>query len=158
MKSTSPLWLTSITRISGFSFRRVSGDGCDTTRWKGFVVNLRESLSRKGMGYSVSLPLLWLGLYFSLAIHLRLGLGHWPTAIGQGPETLLFSIHQEVTWELMVFIARSVFAISAFGLICAFFGNWRHYSVYALSYCIAAFAAYLLMNMAPSSFVYWWWD
>ena len=126
--------------------------------WREFFTSIGHSLTWQGFLWSMTLPLLWLGLYFGLAVHLRATLGHWQTAIGQNPGSWLFAVHEKAAWQLAVIIAHSLYAIPAVIVLSLLLKRWRHVGVYALSYGGAVVTAYLLMNLAPSSFVNWWWD
>jgi hypothetical protein len=126
--------------------------------WPEFFTDLGRSLNQHGFLCAISLPLLWLVLYFSLAFHLRVGLGHWPTSIGQSPGTWLFAVHEKSTWLLAGVMALSLYALPAVIVLGFALKRWRHVAVYALGYGAAVLTAFLLMNLAPSSFVHWWWD
>ena len=51
----------------------------------------------KGVLIATALPMSWLVLFYSLAVHLRLALGRWPKSIGDNPHDWLFNIHYEST-------------------------------------------------------------
>ena len=126
--------------------------------WRGFCNSIAQSLTWQGFLWSMTLPLLGLGLYFALAVHLRTTLGHWPTAIGQNPGSWLFALHEKAAWQMAVVIAHSLYALPAVIVLSLLSKRWRHVGVYALSYGGAVVTAYRLMNLAPPSFVNWWWD
>lgn len=58
---------------------------------------LNVPLSRRSLFAALGWPTLFVILFYSLALHLYLGLGGWPPSIGVQPETLLFAVHAGVT-------------------------------------------------------------
>jgi hypothetical protein len=53
----------------------------------------------------VASPLLLLVIFFTLAVHVRIGLGHWPTPMIENYETTAYNLH------MLVFISALLFAV-----------------------------------------------
>lgn len=100
-----------------------------------------------------------LASFYSLAVHMHRSLGDWPGSIGTNGFPSALVTHAEVTGNLFsLLLLGSMFAWSPAVLLSALIDRCRgalpYLGVFALS-CFACFAAMLL---APSPFLYWWWD
>lgn len=113
--------------------------------------------SRVGVALALAPALLFVLLYFSLAVHLRLGLGRWPQGIGETPGTVLFQCHESVLMHL-----RTVLALSLFALPVAFFVllwlRLGHRLGYMAVYAGGLLIAWAAMHLAPGPFQDWFWD
>ena len=116
------------------------------------------SLTRTSVLLASTPAVIWLILYFALAAHLRLGLGRWPETIGDNPDTPLFKLHTEVVWRYFGYMLLSVFAVPLIVAVLVFIPSCRRHAVHFVVYAIAVGLAWLLMNLAPGSFVYWFFD
>lgn len=95
----------------------------------------------------------------ALAVHVRLGLGHWPKPMWEDYRTVGFEMHQGVL------IGVALFALYVAGPLWAVFvciprlrqswgTHWRQLAVYALGWCcVLAFIA-----LDPYHIVTWWRD
>ena len=101
---------------------------------------------------------LWLLLYFSLAAHLRLGLGRWPDSIGDNPETPLFALHTKLVWSYFGYMLLALFAVPLIIAVLVFLPRCRRFVVHLVAYSISIGLAWALMHLAPGSFVYWFFD
>jgi len=121
---------------------------------------LRPAAPSRGITLVAVLPgLAMLGLFYSLAVHMHQSLGGWPTSIGEhGFPSPLVTHAGIATGFFTVLLLASVFAWPIALVVCALVRRWRggifYLGVYALS-CLVCFIAMLL---APSQFLYWWWD
>ncbi|MCA9284925.1 MAG: hypothetical protein KDA22_06920 [Phycisphaerales bacterium] len=98
-------------------------------------------------------------LFYSLAIHTHRSLGGWPTTIGTHGFPPSLVTHSNLAFGYFaVVLMLNLVAWPTVTALCVFIRRWRigiyYLGVYALSF-VAAFGAMLL---APSPFLYWWWD
>jgi len=103
--------------------------------------------------------LLWILMYYSLAMHMYQSLGAWPEVIGtQGfPAALLR--HSDLTmmgFTVLFFFSLFVWPV-AFA-VTAWVERWRRYAARLAIYAISYSAVWLLMFVTPSEFRNWWWD
>ncbi|HPY31888.1 MAG TPA: hypothetical protein PLT00_15455 [Verrucomicrobiota bacterium] len=115
--------------------------------------------SRIGFIVAVSPSLLMLAFFYSLAIHMHQSLGAWPTSIGERGFPAPLITHASIaTGYFGILLLVSIFAWPVAFLLCLLIRRWRvclyYLGVYALA-CLLCFGAMLL---APSQFLYWWWD
>src|SRR4051794_26396598 len=70
-----------------------------------------------------------------MALHIRLGLGHWPTPMTEDYHTLAFRIHE---YALIAILLFTVFAAGPLWLVCLFFWrlrlSWRIHATQAVVY------------------------
>jgi len=115
--------------------------------------------SRIAVAIAVLPALLMLVLFYSLAIHMHLSLGAWPSSIGERgfPEPLITHGYIATNYFALLFLISFIVWLPTF-LLCLLVRRWRvgcyYLAVYALT-CLACFGAMLL---APSQFLRWWWD
>ena len=115
--------------------------------------------SRTGIIVSAAPGLLALGLFYSLAIHMRQSLGAWPTSIGERGFPAALITHANIAKSFFsILVLISIFASPLLFLLCFFVRGWRatlyYLGVYALS-CLICFG---IMLLAAAQFLYWWWD
>ncbi len=115
-------------------------------------------LSRIGVIAALVVPACFVLVYFSLAAHLRLGLGRWPTAIGQGPASEWFRWHERFAWSFAVALAFSLLALPGALLVCLWLRRGWLWAGYILIYGLGVLAAWGAMHLAPGSFQNWFWD
>lgn len=107
-----------------------------------------------------SLPgLLSLGLFYSLAIHMYLSLGRWPSSIGEGGFSPALSLHANVatTYFWLLFLI-SIFTVPVAIVSCLFFSRTRHLVFYFVLHAWVFIISILLMLLSPAPFLYWWVD
>lgn len=116
-------------------------------------------ISKIWMVVALTPSVLSLGLFWSLAIHLRHSLGGWPLGIGfaelQGP--LLF--HAQVAFNFFWLVTQ--YSIMNWPLYCgisAIFPPFRKTLLYAGIYSAGLALVTIFMFAAPSGFQQWWWD
>ena len=104
-------------------------------------------------------PLLVVGLFYSLALHMHRRLGGWPERIGDAgfPDDLV--VHAN--------IAQCAFGALLFGTLlvlplafvfCACVPGTRSSLRYLGIYGLLSVVALGITQLAPAPFVYWWWD
>lgn len=133
-------------------------NGWRSIHWRSILKDIFQRMTKKGILLSLLIPGIWLVVWFSLAIHLRTGLGHWPTALGQNPGSELFDWHLKFSYALarflMVFYLYILPIIFIAGLIVK---KWRHLSIYMAINGFAQFAVWAICMVTPnSSFTSWW--
>lgn len=108
----------------------------------------------------VVLPaILMLVLFYSLAIHMRQSLGAWPDSIGTHgfPEPLI--AHATVaTGYFAIIVLAGMFAWPVVFLTCSLVQRWRVCLYYLGAHVLACLVCFGAMLLAPSRFLYWWWD
>ena len=107
-----------------------------------------------------SMPsLLMLALFYSLAIHMYQSLGAWPTFIGERRFSSLLTAHAYIATDYFaILLLLSVIVWPVAFLLCVIIRRWRGLvsclGIHALSYLVC----WGLLLLAPSQFLYWWWD
>ncbi len=111
-------------------------------------------------GILASLPSLgMLGLFYSLAVHMHDSLGGWPASIGEHG----FSGPLRVHAVLAVTITSGLYLGTIVGgpvLLVMFLVRpvWRSRVRYIILHVTFLIGAWLLMQLAPPEFLYWWRD
>jgi hypothetical protein len=129
----------------------------------GSVVSLRrypaKDLSRCVVIGAIILSLIQLGLFYSLAIHMRQSLGRWPASIGTpnfSPGLILHDTLEAHYFGGMLLVTFLVCPVLY--LVCLAVRSWRRYLPY-LGVHVFSFALCVgLMLLAPSRFLDWWLD
>ena len=103
--------------------------------------------------------LVMLGLFYSLAIHMHRALGGWPASTGEDGFPARLITHAEIaTGYFAILLLISAVVLPLAFVLSALIRRWRdgifYLGVYLLSYMVC-FGAMLL---APSQFLFWWWD
>ena len=112
-----------------------------------------------GLVAAISPGLLMLVLFYSLAVHMKLSLGAWPWCIGEAGFPGALVLHAKVAWQLFYALTYSViFALGPAFLICAAVPGWRRGLNYIAAYMTSLAVCFVLMELAPEQFLYWWWD
>jgi hypothetical protein len=115
--------------------------------------------SRTGIIVSALPSLMMLGMFYSLAIHLRWRLGAWPQSIGDRGFPPVLSAHGNLVWDYCVLLLLgSMVAVPVGILVCLLVARWRplarYFGFFALLYAVC----WGLMLLAPAPFLNWWWD
>lgn len=127
-------------------------------KYNSWAVSLR-SLSRAGIIVSTLPGLLFLGLFYSLAIHMHRSLGRWPSGIGErGFPSALLTHAAVATNYFWAFAWSTVFILPAAILVCVLVSRWRHLIPFFALYGFMFIVSIVLMQLAPEPFLYWWWD
>lgn len=115
--------------------------------------------SRIALGVAVSPALLMLTLFYSLAIHMHQSLGGWPTSIGERGFPSALMIHSALaTGYFSILVLASVLAWPVAVLACMGIRRCRFMLNYLGMYALSCLVCYVAMSLAPSPFLYWWWD
>jgi hypothetical protein len=115
-------------------------------------------VSRTAVFGALSFPLTFLFLYYTLLIHLRLGVGRWPNHISDNPRTLLFHAHEIATGSFFMLgvVLAPLCGICAIALAGA--PRTRRVATCFGIFAIGCVLAYAAMHLAPNSFIKWWRD
>ena len=98
-------------------------------------------------------------LFYSLALHMHNELGGWPESIGTRgfSENLLLHVNIQ-GWYLSNLALITAFVVPFIILICGLVKKWRFLVPYLLIQIVGLIVFLLQMNLAPSEYVYWFWD
>jgi hypothetical protein len=113
----------------------------------------------RGIFFSALPSLGMLALFYSLAFHMHQSLGSWPTSIGE----------RGFPAPLLAHVAIAGYYTIAVGLLTVFGGpilflmfvsraSWRPMLRYLLLHVGSLIACWMLMQLAPEGFLYWWRD
>ena len=98
-------------------------------------------------------------LFYSLAIHMHQSLDGWPESIGTDgfPSALL--MHAQIQeFYISYLLLFTIFVVPAIILVCLLVSRWRHLIVYFVLHLVSLPVCYVLMQLAPEGYLYWWWD
>ncbi len=129
----------------------------------GFVVVRRlrtgPPLSRLGVALAAAPSLVFVALFYSLALHMRWNLGRWPASDDERGFSLALKNHATlaicyapVLWGVTVFIWSSAFILSQLN------PRWRRFTAYLAVHPWSCVLGYGLVQLAPAPFLHWWWD
>ncbi len=115
--------------------------------------------SRVALAVTALPALMMLGLFYSLAVHMHQSLGAWPSSIGERgfPAPLVTHAHIAGFYFSIVLLV-SIFAWPAIFLLCLVVRRWRGCVYYLGVYAFSSLVCFGAMLLAPSQFLYWWWD
>jgi hypothetical protein len=100
-----------------------------------------------------------LGLFYSLAFHMRWRLGAWPESIGEAgfPASLATHAHIAETY-LEAFVLVSIFLWPIAFMLCMAVRPWRKFARFAGLYAFWFALCFGSMLLAPPQFLNWWMD
>ena len=100
-----------------------------------------------------------LGLFYSLAFHMRQSLGGWPTSIGERgfPPSLLAHANITVLCFEALFLSM-LFLVPAAIAVRLLVERWRRFVPYLALYSVLFLICWGCMQFAPEQFLYWWRD
>jgi len=114
--------------------------------------------SRTGIAVSVLPGLLMLVLFYSLALHMRLSLGAWPSAIGEHGFSRALSFHAQVTIDFCILSILSILALPLVIVPCLMKEKWRRIVPYLALFALAFLVTLVWTQFAPHQFLDWWRD
>ena len=115
--------------------------------------------SRLAVAVAAFPPLLVVGLFYSLALHMHRRLGAWPERIGNRgfPDDLV--LHADVAQGAFgALLLGGILFLPLAMLFCLCVPGLRSSLRYLGIYGCGSVAAFALMQLAPAPFLYWWWD
>jgi hypothetical protein len=97
--------------------------------------------------------------FITMAAHVRLGLGHWPTPMTEDYRTLGFRIHE---WALIGILMFTVYVAGPLWLVFLFFRrlrlSWRAHLAQLLAYGAGWLLIFLAGKYDPTTFTDWFLD
>jgi hypothetical protein len=116
-------------------------------------------ISLIGIFISALPSLIMLGIFYSLAFHMRFTLGAWPASIGDRGFPAALSAHGRLAWDYCAGLLLASMVVLPLGiLVCLFVARWRRFVPYFALYALLYLACWGLMLLAPAPFLNWWWD
>ena len=98
-------------------------------------------------------------LFYSLAVHMYQTLGSWPTSIGERGFPTHLVTHALIAVEYSIAIALgTVFGGPLVLMACLARPSWRPLVRYLYLHVLLLGGCWLLMQLAPAEFLYWWRD
>ena len=97
--------------------------------------------------------------FVTMAFHVRLGLGHWPTPMTEDYHTTAFRIHE---YALIAILLFAVYAAGPLWLVFLFFRrlrlSWRAHITQAVVYGLGWLLILLASKYDPTTFTDWFLD
>ena len=116
-------------------------------------------VSRTAIVVSALPSLFMLGIFYSLAIHMRWQLGAWPQSIGDHGFPAVLSTHGHLAWDYCsLLLLGSMIVVPVGILVCLLVARWRGFVRYFALYALVYLVCWGLMLLAPAQFLNWWWD
>jgi hypothetical protein len=103
--------------------------------------------------------LLMVGSFYALAVHMYAALGGWPKRIGEFGFPRPLVLHSDLTLDYFgIVLATTLLVCPVAIFVCSLVPRWRSAVPYLLAHCGFFIAGMILMHVAPSKFIDWWWD
>jgi hypothetical protein len=125
-------------------------------KWRELFRTLTAPLTRKGLIWSVSLPALWIVLYYAFIARVWFSLGRWPR-FGERLDGWL-SFHHELNRYFFAALVRSLYLVPIILIAVLSIRKWRHVSVYAVCYAAGVGLSSCALFLAPHAFLNWLFD
>lgn len=127
----------------------------------GPIVGARSApaYSRLAVAAAAFHPLLVVGLFYSLALHMHRRLGGWPERIGDAgfPDDLI--LHASIAHGAFGSMLLGALLVLPVALVsCACVPRARSSLRYLGIYGFLSIVAVGITQLAPAPFLYWWWD
>lgn len=104
-------------------------------------------------------PFFLLLTFITLALHVRLGLGHWPKPNFENYETPLFEIHELILLVIGIFAIYIAFPMFTLLLIPpSFRGPFRYHARQILIFIMGWLLIIAAANLDPTTFTDWFLD
>ena len=114
---------------------------------------------KAGIVFAILPYLLALLLFYSLAIHMHQTLDGWPERIGTNGFPAALLIHDQILSTYITYLLLfTIFVVPAIILVCLLVPRWRQLVVYCLVHLVSLPFFFVLMQLAPEGYLYWWWD
>lgn len=121
--------------------------------WQQFAVGTNTAFC-----FAVTPAVVMVLLFYSLAFHMFLSLGAWPTSIGEKGFPPSLVTHAKFAQVFFLILLLSGFAWPFLFLVCAAVTRLRYLLKYLAAFAISCVVCAIAMSLAPSQFLYWWWD
>lgn len=113
-------------------------------------------VTRGGLIWAWTIPAVWLLAFYGLVVHVRWGLGRWPT-FGEGVAGPMRFHYQVVEW-LGLAMFGTVYFVPGLALACVFSRRLRPVTIYALCFAVGVGLAFAGVPLAPAPFMNWFLD
>lgn len=121
--------------------------------------SIQQERSRFITLVSVFPSLILLLLFYSFAIHMYQSFDGWPPSIGNRGFSESLNLHANVTvWYFTALIWINLFMLPVVFLAFLIFKNLRKNLFYLGIYAAASAFSFIMISIAPSGFLNWWWD
>ena len=114
--------------------------------------------SRVGVALAVAPSLVFVALFYSVALHMHWNLGRWPAVDDERGFSLALKNHSTlaicylpVLWGVTVFLWPVSFVFALLN------PRWRWFAAYLAVHPWSCVLCYGLMLLAPAPFLIWWW-
>ena len=122
-------------------------------------VRRMKHLSLKGVLIAAVLPVAALVMFYSMAAHMYLSLGHWPQSIGDDGFSPALVFHGKAQYWWIGLVARISLYIWPVAVVgCAVISKARRVLPYLGVYALAVLLCWGLTYLAPERFLDWWFD
>jgi len=97
--------------------------------------------------------------FVTMALHIRLGLGHWPTPMTEDYHTIAFRIHEDTLIGVLLF---TVYAAAPLWLVFLCVRrlrlSWRAHITQVVAYVLGWLLILLASKYDPTTFTEWFFD
>ena len=127
----------------------------------GPILGARSATSQSKLATAAAAfhPIVVVGLFYSLAVHMHRRLDGWPDRYGDAglPEGLVMhaNIAQGAFGALLL---GGMVALPLAALFCACVPGLRPGLRYLGVYAVLSLVAFVVTQLAPAAFLSWWWD
>ena len=118
----------------------------------------KTALSRRKFSLLALPGVLMLLAFYSLAIHMHMDLGQWPQSIGTRGLSPALIGHAEVAYWFFGTILLVGLALPLLLVVHALVPKLRRHTIYSATFGVTTWICLALTFLAPSGFLYWWWD
>jgi hypothetical protein len=127
----------------------------------GPILGARPGASRSRLATAAAAfhPVVVVGLFYSLAVHMHRQLGGWPDRIGDAgfPDALV--LHADVAQGAFgALLLGGMVALPCAVIFCACVPSLRSGLRYLGVYGVLSLVAVIVTQLAPAPFLSWWWD
>lgn len=130
----------------------------ETTTNSGFSLLEFATRSRIAFGIAVFPAVAMVVLFHSLAIHMHLSLGAWPTSVGERGFPSSLVTHACFAQLLFTILFFSCLAWTPTFVVCIMVDRWLFLIKYLIAFAASCIICAVIMSLAPSQFLVWWWD
>jgi len=116
-------------------------------------------MKKKSIALGTIPSLITLSLFYSLALHMYFKLGGWPSSIGTRGFSSLLVIHSDIATTFFYIVAMiTIFLSPVIIVTCLCVEKWRKYILFWIVNAASFGVVWFAIHLAPSNFLYWWWD
>lgn len=116
------------------------------------------SLSHPIMMLALLPSLAALGLFYTLAVHMHSSLGGWPGIGTEGFPVGLSTHAHTASWLFGSLFLGCIFLWPIAAIVTLLVKRFRQVTPYLGIFAVSCSVCFAAMMLAPSGFLYWWWD